>query len=106
MNQALELLDRALETARREMRALAARDYELAAELHADRAQLVQDAWNLRTAVPVEVYRHKLNELSELQKSLMRTARDARDIVRASLQHTHRQQKRLGAYQKCLRMAF
>lgn len=106
MNQTLELLDRALESARNEMRALAARDYELAAELHANRAQLVQDAWNMRTAVPVEVYRHKLNELSELQKNLMRTARDARDIVRASLQHTHRQQKRLGAYQKCLRMAF
>lgn len=106
MNQALELLDRALETARNEVHALAARDYELAAELHASRAQLVQDAWHLRSAVPVEIYRRKLNELSELQKTMMRTARDARDIVRASLQHTHRQQKRLVAYQKCVRMAF
>ena len=106
MNQALELLDRALETARNEIRALAARDYKLAAELHVSRAQLIQDAWDLRAAVPAELYRRKLNEISDLQKSMMGTVRDARDIVRASLQHTHLQQKRLVAYQKCVRMAF
>ena len=104
--KALDLLDQALETAREEERALAARNYDRAAELHAGRAQLVQEAWSLRAAVPVELYRRKLGELAELQKGMMRTARDARDIVRASLQHTHRQQKRLNAYQKCVRMAF
>ena len=106
MNKALELLDRALETARDEERALAAKDYERAATLHASRARLPQDAWSLRSGASVEIYRHKLSELSELQKGMMRIARDARDTVRASLQHTHRQQKRLTAYQKCVRMAF
>lgn len=106
MNQALDLLDRALETAREEERAIMARNYALAADLHEQRSRMLQDAWLLRTAAPVDVYRRKLQELSELQKRLMQMARDARDVVRASLQHTHRQQKRLSAYHKCLRMAF
>lgn len=103
---ALELLDRALETARGEERALAAGDYDLAGTLYAERVRMTEDAWNLRADAPAALYRTKLAELSELQKGIMRIARDACDTARASLQHTHRQKKRLTAYHNCLRMAF
>ena len=104
--QALELLDRALETARGEERALTAGNYDLAGELYAQRVQMTRDAWNLRMDVPVALYRNKLSELSELQKGIMRIARDACETARASLQQTRRQQKRLTAYHKCVRMGF
>lgn len=102
----LALLDRALDVARNELRALADRDYDTAADLSQERAALLDEAWKGRTpGVQDDAYRTKLLELAEIQKGLMRIAEEAQELVRAGLRHTHREQKRMTAYHRSVSMA-
>ncbi len=105
MKNPLDILDMALNVAHGEERALSARNYELAAELHANRVKLLDAAWKLRDLAPADAYRKKLLEMVDIQKNVQGMVEKAHDVIRASLQHTHRQQRRLTAYQKCVRMA-
>lgn len=105
MSQALDLLDNALEMARREKAALEEGAYEEAIELAEERTKISGMAWNAMTSGDASAYRSKLLELSRLQDYLSQIASSAREKIRASLTRSRQEKKRISGYRMAVEQA-
>lgn len=105
MSQALTLLEDALEMARKEKIALEEGAYENAIDLAEQRNKITGMAWNTMKAGEENVYRSKLLEISKLQTQLAQFAANARDQIRASLNRSRQEKKRIKGYQMAVEQA-
>lgn len=105
MSQALDLLDDALEMARKEKSALEEGAYENAIELAQERNKITGMAWNSMKAGEENAYRSKLLEISNLQAQLAKFAMNARDQIRASLNRSRQEKKRIKGYRMAIEQA-
>ena len=105
MSQALALLDDALEMARKEKSALEEGAYDAAIELAAERNRVTGLAWNSMKAGEEAAYRTRLLEISDLQNQLAQFAASARDKIRASLNRSRQEKKRIKGYHMAVEQA-
>lgn len=98
MSQGLDLLDEALNLARREKEALETGEYETAISLAEKRGALTDMAWDVMKSSEKNEYRGRLLELSGMQKQLKNMATRARDTVRERLSRSRREKKRINGY--------
>lgn len=99
MSEALNLLDGALDLARKEKTALEMGEYAEAIELAEERGKLAGQAWNAFKVEDSAAYRTRLLELSGLQNQLAQIASKARDSVRSALGRSRKEKKRIQGYQ-------
>ncbi|WP_298031135.1 hypothetical protein [uncultured Desulfovibrio sp.] len=105
MGQGLSLLDQALDLARQEMAALEDRAYDKAVELAERRGEVTSMAWHLLESGGADQYRNRLIELTRIQEHLSELAVQARDVVRASLQHSRMEKQRMRGYHQAVGQA-
>ena len=79
MSRAIDLLDEALDLARKEKSALEDGEYDEAMGLAEKRGELTGMAWNLFEPSIAEHYKKRIMELSNIQKQLTELATKARD---------------------------
>lgn len=105
MSQALELLEDALDLARREKTALEGGAYDEAIELAEERSRISGMAWNMMKAGEESAYREGLLKLSTLQSQLAQVASNARETIRKSLCRSRQEKKRIRGYQMAVGQA-
>lgn len=103
MEQGSVILDEALELARQEKKALEEGEYDAAIEMAEKRAQLTGMAYNSANAD--ENFRLRLVELAKIQKQLTEIATKARDMVRARMNRSRQEKKRIRGYQMAVNQA-
>lgn len=105
MSQGVCLLDQALELARQEVIALEGGAYEQAVELATQRGELTNMAWNMLEAGSREQYRTRIMELSRYQERLTGIATREHARIRADLQRSRQQKRRMQGYQQAVGQA-
>ena len=105
MSQALALLEDALAMALKEKTALEEGAYESAIDLAEQRNRITDMAWNAMKAGEENVYRTKLLEISKIQTHLAQFATNARDQIRASLNRSRQEKKRIKGYHMAVEQA-
>lgn len=98
MSQAVELMDEALDLARKEQTALEGGQYEEAIEMAERRAQITNMAWNQIKSEDRDPCRERLMELATIQKQLSEIALKAQNAVRQSMNRSKQEKKRMNGY--------
>lgn len=105
MSQAIELLDEALELARREKAALENGGYDEAIELAKKRGEITGMAWNKLESADHGEYQKRLQMLSKMLTGLTDFASRAHETARARLSSSKREKKRIRGYQMAVGQA-
>jgi hypothetical protein len=108
MNQALLLLDRALEMGQRELAHLRAGEVEQAEELAFSRGELTDEALadgclSEPPCATLDSLVQKLLELKDLQASIIEEAKTLQKSISAQIQRTGQEEKRQSGYGKAAR---
>lgn len=98
MSCAIDLLDEALDLARKEKSALEDGEYDEAMGFAEKRGELTGMAWNLFEPSISEHYQKRLLELSNIQKQLTELATRARDAIRQKLVSSRKEKRRIRGY--------
>lgn len=98
MSCAIDLLDEALDLAKKEKNALEVGEYDEAMDLAEKRGELTGMAWNMFEPGISEHYRKKLLELSSIQTQLTELATQARDAIRKKLSISRQEKRRIRGY--------
>lgn len=98
MNDCLSLLDEALELGHQELALLAQGDVEVCHETAKMRGELMDQAWQNRDGVDVDLLLGKLKRLKELQGQMTADARRLRDDLRRDLARVRQEGRRLTGY--------
>lgn len=105
MNGAINLLDEALDLARKEKTALENGMYDEAMDLAEQRGKLTGMAWNMFEPTFRDIYQEKISELSDLQRQLGEIAVKARDMIRDKLSSSRLEQRRIRGYHRAVEHA-
>lgn len=102
MNGAINLLDEALDLAKKEKSALEGGQYDEAMDFAEQRGNLTSMAWNMFEPALTELYHQKIAELSEIQRQLAEIATKARDMIREKLSSSRQEQRRIRGYHRAV----
>ena len=105
MNQGVCLLDEALNLARLEMAALEDGAYDRAVELAERRGEVTSMAWHMLDDSQAEEYRAHLIELARVQDLLTELATKAHSDIRAQLQRSRLESRRMRGYHRAVGQA-
>lgn len=105
MSQALHLMDKALDLARQELSALRGGAYERAVELATQRGEMTNMAWSHLESSSFAEYKARLRELERYQAQLTEIATAARDRIRAGLNQSRQEKKRMRGYHQAVSYA-
>ena len=97
-NQGLLMLDKALELATLEQKAMEKEDYDDAIMLSRQRGKITNEAWDFFQADFREEYRTRLLRLQNIHMHLKSLAMQAHEKVQASLQHSRNEKRRMRGY--------
>ena len=105
MSQGVCLLDEALSLARQEMVALEDGAYDKAVELAERRGEVTSMAWHMLDDSQAEEYRTHLIELARVQDQLTELATKAHSDIRAQLQRSRLESRRMRGYHRAVGQA-
>ena len=105
MNQGVCLLDEALNLARMEMAALEDGAYDKAVELAERRGEVTSMAWHMLDDSQADEYRAHLIELARVQDQLTELATKAHGEIRAQLQRSRLEGRRMRGYHRAVGQA-
>lgn len=105
MNGAIDLLDEALDLAKKEKTALEGGQYDEAMDLAEQRGKLTGMAWNLFEPALTGLYHKKIAELAEIQRQLAEIATKARDMIRDKLSSSRQEKRRMRGYHRAVEQA-
>lgn len=97
MSKSMDLYDEALHIGQLELEALKAGDVDIAEEYCTKRAELLEEAWNIRDAKD-EHMRSKLLAIKDLQEQLIKEGKNLRKHIQQQLSTSRQQQKGLKGY--------
>lgn len=105
MSQGVCLLDEALNLARQEMAALEDGAYDKAVELAERRGEVTSMAWHMLDDSQGDEYRAHLIELARMQDQLTELATKAHGEIRAQLQRSRLEGRRMRGYHRAVGQA-
>ena len=105
MSQGVCLLDEALNLARQEMAALEDGAYDKAVELAERRGEVTSMAWHMLDDSQADEYRAHLIELARVQDQLTELATKAHGEIRAQLQRSRLEGRRMRGYHRAVGQA-
>lgn len=105
MNDETDILDRALETGREELRQLADGEVEEAERLAGERIALMEEAWRMRDPKKISALKQKLLQLQGLQGQITAEARRLHEAIKRDLLRARQENQRLTGYRSSLRVS-
>jgi len=105
MNQGVCLLDEALSLARQELAALEDGAYDKAVTFAERRNEVTSMAWQMLEDDQAEQYRERLVQLAHMQEHLTELAASAHNDIRAQLQSSRRERRRMQGYHQAVGQA-
>lgn len=105
MDDETDILDRALETGREELRQLAEGEVEEAEKLAAERMALMEEAWRMRDPKKISTLKQKLLQLQGLQGQITAEARRLHEAIKRDLLRARQENQRLTGYRSSLRVS-
>ncbi len=105
MNDEHDILDRALDTGRRELGHLAAGEVDEAEDLARERIALMEEAWRMRDPKKIGALKEKLMQLQGLQGQITAEARRLHEAIKRDLLRAKQENQRLTGYRSSLRVS-
>ncbi|MBR4742358.1 MAG: hypothetical protein IK079_05630 [Desulfovibrio sp.] len=104
-NRGLLMLDKALDLAEQEKKAMENNNYEDAIALSRERGQMTSEAWDFFQSDVREEYLARLLRLRNFHEILTGIALQAHSKVQKSLQRSRQEQRRMRGYQQAVSQA-
>lgn len=105
MNHDNDILDRALDTGRKELAHLAEGEVDEAEILARERMDLMEEAWRMRDPKKIGELKEKLLQLRSLQGQITAEARKLHEAIKRDLLRARQENQRLTGYRSSLRVS-